>query len=623
MHGEIDKCDSINFMLASDFELINLAATLADPQPMPESSDDGLDPNEFLSQSHTFHGLDTTSRNHTVSPIPIENLDMTPTFLNSDLFVNPNRLSDSGALADSVTADSFHFVSADSMYRNTHSRMSSTGESPLEHLQTQNDALNGDMRKLIRGLASTLTSGDDCTDIRESLVRGFALLSENRYLLHEIYNKELAFVNALLANFENWDRRRSKVLRRIQSIKSEGNKHGKKLAGLLNKRSGIDDEIRQLESRIAVLRANRSAINKEIDETSSVLESKSAKYVNLFREFEKQGRDAISEYLYSSGLPRNHLEVLLKSEPVDATFSYVLDDNESDSTLRHGIQPERKEPEDPKLTSSNMQIQPLIIPEDAPQQDSRKSQPDEESAYAIGYARGSQQLEKLRKGLNNIVTQVFPPVKNGKPPSNVDDHQNTITEKIDLVPIIELLTHKLDALAKLTVTSSKMSAEYHDNNIILKDIYRSLNANERAIVALLSTQNPSLDEIVALLSKSFTEVRAQLEQQIEHSRSRPSELKSNYLTVILHHELTAIARAIRELTHDSSFEAQVPLLGNSLDSSMLDSRLESRPTNFASGITSAGYFPSTLPTTSHASTSVYKVRHNSPFASSAKGLKIE
>lgn len=614
-------------MLASGFELINLAATLAEPQPVPESSDDGLDPNEFLSQSH-FHDLAKTSRNHTASPIPIDNLDLTTTFLNSDLFVNPSKLADSDALVESVTADSFHFVSADSMYRNTHFRLSSTGESPLEHLQTQNDSLNGDMRKLIRLLKSTLTSGDDCTEIRESLVSELALLSENRYLLHEIYNKELAFVNALLANFENWDRRRSKVLRRIQSIKSEGNKHGKKLAGLLNKRSAIDDEIRQLESRIEILRANRGALNKEIDETSSVLESKSAKYVNLFRDLESQGRDAISEYLYSSGLPRNHLEMLLKSEPVEATFSYVLDVQESDNTISHVRHPDpwpkEHKPEETKLTASNMQMQPLIIPEEEHHQDPGVPQPEEESAYAIGYAKGSQQLQKLRKGLNHIVTQVFPPVKIGhRPPSNVDDQQNTITEKIDLVPIIELLSHKLDALSKLTVTSSTMSAVYHDHNVILKDIYRGINANERAIVALLSTSNPPLDEIVALLSKSYTELKALLEQQFEQSRSKSSEITSNYLTVVLHHELTAVAHALSELTHDSSLEGEVPLLGSSVNASMLDSRLESR--SFNAGITSAGYLPPSVPTTftSHAIPSVYKVRQNSPFASSAKGLKNE
>lgn len=612
-------------MLASGFELINLAATLAEPQPAPESSDDALDPNDFLSQSH-FHNLRLP--NNSASPIPIENLDLTTTFLNSDLFANPSRLSDSDALVESVTADSFHFVSADSMYRNTHLRLS-TGESPLEHLQTQNDSLSGDIRKLIRLLESTLTSGDDCTEIRESLVNGFALLSENRYLLHEIYNKELAFVNALLANFENWDRRRSKVLRRIQSIKSEGNKHGKKLAGLLNKRSAIDDEIRQLESRIEILRANRGAVNKEIDETSSVLESKSAKYVNLFRDLEAQGRDAISEYLYSSGLPRNHLEMLLKSEPVDATFSYVLDIQESDNTISHvrpDAKPEELKPEETKLTASNMQVQPLIIPEDDQHQDPGVPQPEEESAYAIGYAKGSQQLEKLRKGLNHFVTHVFPPAKNvPRPSSNVDDQQNTITEKIDLVPIIELLSHKLDALSKLTVDSSTMSAVYHDHNVILKDMYRGINANERAIVALLSTPNPPLDEIVALLSKSYTELKALLEQQIEQSRSKPSELTSKYLTVILHHELTAVAHALSELTHDSSIEGEVPLLGSSVNASMLNSRLESRTSNFNAGITSSGYLPPSVPTTftSHATPSVYKVRQNSPFASTAKGLKNE
>lgn len=616
-------------MLASGFELINLAATLAEPQ-MPESSDDGLDPNEFLSQSHVPLA---PPRANTISPIPIENIDMTPKFLNSELFTNPNMLSESDVLVESINVDSFHFVSADSMYRNTHSRMSSTGESPLEHLQSRNQALNNEMRNRLRVLESTLANGEDCTEIRESLTNGLALLSENKYLLHEIYNKELAFVNALLVNFENWDRNRSRVLRRIQAIKSEGNRHGKKLAGLLNKQTAIDDEIQQLESRIEVLRANRGAITKEIDETSSILESKSAKYVNIFRDLERQGRDAISEYLYSSGIPKNNLEILLKSEPVEATFSYIHDNQRSDNTINiasdtRGIEHPKAantQSEEPKITASTMGIQPLIISGDEPEVDPGVPQVEEESAYAMGYARGSQRLEKLRKGISNIVTHVFPPVQNGhKSAKNVDDQLNVITEKIDLVPIIELLSHKSDALSKLTVDFSKLAAEYHDQNVILKDIYRSLGSNERTIISLLSNTSPSPEDLVSLLSKSYSELKKVLERQLE-SRVRSSGPKNKYLITILHLELTAVAKAMSELSQNSSYELQVPLLGSSVDSSMLDSRAEFR-NNFAiSGITSAGYRPPTHSTTftSHASPTVYKVRQDSPFASSSKGLKNE
>lgn len=625
-------------MMASGFELINLAATVAEPPVLasiPESSDDGLDPNEFLSQSNTFEPVLPGSRNHTVSPIAIERLELTPTILNSEFIANLSRLSDSDAMLGSVIADSFHFISADSMYRYTHDSITSTGESPLKYLQAQNDSLHSNMRKSIKALSSTLQQGDDCTNIRSALTNVLDLLSENFYLLHEIYNKELSFVNALLKNFETWDRRRSKVLRRIQSIKSEDNKHGTKLAGLLNKRSAIDDEINQLESRIAILKENRGVINKEIEESSSVLESKSAKYVNLFRDLERQGKEAISEYLYSSGLPEQHLEVLLKSEPVEATFSYAMQTTSPSKkkvpNIKSSSLPDTK-PSDSaitttesqnndKLTASTMGMPALELLEEDP----GVPQSEEETAYAKGYAKGTEQLEKLRRGLNNFVTHVFPRVEEGpkRTVKIVDDALNTITEKIDLVPITELLSHKMEALSSLTFKTSKLSAEYHDQSEILKNAYRSLESNERTLVNLLSESLPSTDELVRLLMVSYAELKRLLQSQIDQQISRPSDAKTNYLSVVFHHELTAVAHAISALTQQPSFEEEVPQLDNSvLEASSLGSRIDPR-INYK--ITATGYHPPSIPTTFNSTTSPsgYNASLNSPFTSSSKGVKNE
>lgn len=609
--------------MESGFELINLAATVADPPAVPESSDDGLDPTDFLSQSHDFANVAPASRPHTISPHLPESLDLTPTLLVNDVLGNTTRLSDSGFLNNSLVADSFHFVSADSIYRTTHGTIGNSGESPLEYLQKRNESLGASMKKAIRQLNVTLQNGDDCANLRLALVSKLALLSENCYLLHEIYTREQTFVNSLLLQFESWDRRRSKVLRKVQSIKSQENKHGTKLADLLDKRAAIDVEIDLLERCIAILKENRGVVGREIDETSSILESKSAKYVNHFRELERQGREAISEYLYLSGLPEKHLEVLLKSEPVNAAFSYTS----LETSLPRRV-PSRKEIEtttddrtrEPpvKLTPSSMGVQPLEVP-----QDFAVAQPEEESPYAKGFAKGTEQLEKLRKTLNEVVTQVFPPAKTGprRVATKVDDEHNTITQKIDLVPITELLTHKLEAISKLIFVTSKLSAEYHDQSVTLKDMYMDLDSNERALVTLLSEMPPSTDGMLKVLERSFSELSTMLQNQTDQLATKPPDVKVTYLAVVLHYELKAVARAISDLTHDPKIELEVPELESSiLKGSVLRSEPDPR-TSFK--ITSAGFRPTPTSTVSSQFSSAQRAGRVSPYALSSKGMKNE
>lgn len=618
--------------MESGFELINLAATIA--EPIPESSDDGLDPNEFLLQSHELH--DTTARNRTVTP---EN-DLTPTLLASDL-LGRSKMSESEFLGQSM-ADSFHFVSADSIYRTTYGIGHGSHESPLEHLQKRNDTLTASTKRQIKLLNSTLESGNDCGHVRAGLMSKLGLLLENCYLLHEVYTKEQNFVESLLAQFESWDRRRSRVLRKIQLIKSQDNKHGTKLAGLLNKRLAIDDEIDQLESRILVLRENRGAVNREIEETSSILESKLAKYVNHFRELERQGREAISEYLYLSGLPEKHLEVLLKSEPVEAAFSYnsaVGQANKESvrgtrSVLdKRGISNSEKsespgKEQNGKLTASTMGVQPLIIPEDHPQVNQNyvhghslgNGQGNGKTPFDRGYAKGSEQFERLRKTFSEVITQVFPP-RAERRIARVDDHNNTITEKIDLVPITELLMHKLEAISKILTATSKLSAEYHDQGVLLKDIYKELDANEKQLVSLLSEVSVSTNDMLKVLEKSFQFLKSAFENQIDSLATKQPDLKITYLAVILHHEMSAVARAIGELTHDLNFEQEVPDLELSiLESSSFRSGPDSRT---AFKITSHGFRPTPTPTVSSQLSSAQRAGRTSPYTPTSKSTKNE
>lgn len=582
------------------FESINLASTAEVSLPpslraIPESSDDGLDPNDFLSQSH--HKVpDKESRNQTVSPIAIERLDLTPTVLTGDLFLNPARLSESQDMYGSLIADSFHFLSAESMYR----QRNVTTESPLEFLQTKHDSLHAEMKKHLRLHKDYLAEGHDCTQIRSIVSVGFDRLSENSYLLNEEYSRELLFAESLLGNFEKWDKKRSKVLRRVQSIKSEDNKYGLKLAGLLNKRSDIDAEIEDLEARIVALKNSRSAISSEISETSSVLESKSAKYVNLFRDLEKQGRNAISDYLYFTGLPEQDLLMLLRSEPVEAAFAYR-------STI---LEPEKAAQKDEivpdVLTANEMGVQALELPEEA-----TAVAPD--SAYSKGYERGTKQIEKVKKGLHSLVHAVFTEQEiRLKEVPQVDDILNTITEQIDIVPVVELLSYKVEALEDLVLKTSRMSANFHDQGVVWKDTIKMLESKEALLFKQLSEPQPLTDIVTDTLKSSLDLLKSVFEKRL------PISGAGDFLSVLLHREMKAVAGALQQLTKESGYLDSLPHLEKSLEFSSV---LGSKPGKLSTRITATGYKPQAPITTS--APTILKFAKRSLYTASEKGVKKE
>lgn len=581
------------------FESISLASTVPLPLPIPESSDDGLDPNEFLSNHKGKVAPVAKSRNQTASPITIERLDVTPTLLTADLFLNPSRLSDSQDFPSMI--DSFHFTNTESMYKLTQK------ESPLEYLQTNLDSLQSELRKKIRLHKTALENGDDCLRVRIEISTTFDRLSENCYLLNEIYSRELAFTESLLNNFEKWDRKRTKVLRRIQSIKSEDNKYGLKLAGLLNTRAGIDNEISDLEAKIEALKSTRTAVTNEISETSSVLESKSAKYVNIFRDLEQQGRGAISDYLYSSGLPEKDLEMLLRTEEVEAVFVYKADTLAEDKPA-----PVNKKPV-PTVAKSTVDN---VLPPDANSMGIQALEvPDEElvitpvSAYEKGYARGTEQLELVKKGLNQLVHAVFDTSKRTSS-SRVDDILNTITEKIDLVPIVELMSYKMEAVEDMILKSSRMSASFHDQSVVWKDTTTVLESNESLLFRLLSEATPPTAGVVDTLKLSLMHLQSSFEK---HKSSK-------YLGILLHQECKAVAGALEQLTHDSSYLDSLPdiesmSLEMSIHGKIGGSKLNTR-------ITSTGYNPAIFAPLLQAKAILPTVK-KSRYVTTSKGVKKE
>lgn len=593
-------------MLPSGFELINLGELL---EPLthlapPESSDDGLDPHDFLSQS--LDSLSTGIRANTVSPSAVERLELTPTRLAE---ISASKLGWKTTPQDSVMSnmgdslgDSVFFRGVAFSGRRT---KGSDGfeQQPREFLQARQDALVTELRRHIHEHLELLSEGDDCTHIRAVLASDFDQLSETCLLLNEVSLREKEIAEELLADFSRWDKRREKVLQRVRAIKSENSKYGTKLAGLLRKKSLVESEIDQLEERIAALKAQKAAITKEIGETSSVLESKSAKYVHRFRELERKGRDVISDYLTFSGVPLQDLSLFLRSEKVDATFS-LLDEKNTTNNATYNFS--KSHPATNNLRDTNgaqnpvnghpMGVQPLEIPTATNFDGTPNTVSLANSPYKLGYSRGAQSLERLKSGINGFVHNFVLPPKQPASKENVDDLLNTITEKINLLPTLELLKHKVEALEDLSLKSSRLSAFYNDQSIAWKSTCKTLSSQEGLVMSILNSSEPRTEELIERLKIAYSLIEEDL-QKANNTHVSAATSKANWLGIIIHQELTALATAIDELTGNNDFVKHLP----SVDRSITDlATTKINNDRLSMRITSAGYHPSTAPTTAPA-----------------------
>lgn len=576
---------------AEDFESINLASVAIDTKPLsllsvvPESSDDGLDPNDFLTQNQTEipQASEYLDKNVTDGTVPGD--DRSASQLTSNLYES--------TLRDSMSPSVFR--ADDLLSYDTESGWQTRQEFELllRFLLDKLESLKKEMKWDMLLHKQFLSEGSDCKQIRETIGDRFLQMSENYYALNEIYNKESTMLRGFLQHLEKWDSKRSKILNRVKSIKSEGHNFGVKLADLLRKRNDIDDEIEDLENRLRILRENKVAVESEIDEASSVLESKSAKYVNLFRELEKQGEGVITGFLLSSGLPQNDLQVLLRRHPVEAAFKYKTPEPKlapADATtfpprLTKNSVPEIKKPEPQSQPQSNVigaqafEVNEEELPNFA-----------EKTAYEEGYEKGNEQLAKFKERVSTIIEAIIRPQEQPRSQQkNVDDRLNTITEMIDLIPIVELLSHRIGAFEDLRVVSSKLSAQLHHDGESWRSIALTLSGKEEKLLEILSHSTPLAKEVKETLISSFEAMKRLHEEQ---TRTQTTDGLHRYLSILVHRELKAIASTLESMG-DTNYLSRVSSLESSIDEDMLSLETPTRPLRKFK-MTNQGYKPAAV-----------------------------
>lgn len=576
---------------AEDYESINLASMIVEAPPLtllstvPESSDDGLDPHEFLTHNQTEGVSNDTVNpedNNTDTSVN-DKFDRSNSMLASHLYESTLKGSISSA---ALPADDLLFLDTESGWQSRQQR-----ELLLRFLLNRHDSLKEEMHRDMKIHHDFIAQGSDCKQVREIIGDRFLQMSENSFALNEIYEQENTLLRSFLNHLESWDLKRARVLNRVKSIKSDKHSFGHKLAGLLQKRNDIDSEIKDLEDRLAVLRDNRAVVNAEIDEASSVLESKSAKYVNLFRELEKHGENVISGFLVSSGLPQNDLQVLLKRKNVETAFKYELKNN---------LPPASKQTRSPAYTPKNQSVSPnksvTIEPQSMgahsfepqsmgaqafePQSmgaqafevnDDELPDYSEKTAYEKGFQRGNEQLHKVKETLASYVNSFI----NGKSEVKqvqkaIDDELNTITSKIDLDPIITFLSHRIKALEDLAVESSRRSAELHQDGESWRAVTQILNSREARLLEVVSQSTEMTSEVKELLSSNFHTLRQAIN---DINKSDRKVARSKYLKILLHREAKAIASTLDTIDKDFNYSSKI----SSIESSFTDDLSDTEP----------------------------------------------
>ena len=443
-------------------------------------------------------------------------------------------------------------------------------DSPLQFLQQQHNQLLSSLQTAIKSHDRALNKGSSkLNHIRNHISRLFGQISENQYALNELYIKEAGYNETMLAKFKAWDGKRNKILNKIKLVKSDSNNYGVKLTSLLDESSAIDEEIDELEIKLQSLKAKKLTLNSEIQHTSSVLESRTSKYVKSFQELDKNGEMAIVNHLRLNGLSDEKVNTLVHKTKVNVSFgdNYKLRSRSSERVEKTSpntpqtsqtslkLTPSKSSVKSPKLPTMGMQA--YEVPTETPTQPhtqpptqpptQQPSQPPH-SPYDKGYYKGHRQSEKVKQTITRMIDNYMNPSPYAPPLVKVDDETNTITQKIDLDPILTFLVHQVDAYKEMIRRTGEETTQFHNYFTIWKDICTLLMSQEQDLLTSLSqSKDPEdfiLNNILGVLNNIYTIVNNQTSKG------------NTPLILVINDELTALLTGLSMLKTDHSDKIQ-------------------------------------------------------------------
>lgn len=508
---------------------------------LADQSHESSESNQFSDESNHF----IESFSHSTVPNTIQTTSpydlspsLTPIVLDSYVLNSPMLESSFVGLTSDLKGSMLQFPKPPNIDH--------TGDNMVEFMLKKCQKLQEELAYNANAQNVYINEGSDKLDkTRVRILKNLAKLSESYYALHELYQREKEYVSATYNSFNLWDKKRSKLLDKISSVKSTQNKYGKKLAGLLDDSHAVDNEISELENRLRSLRNKKLVLNAEINTTASVLESKTSKHVAMFRNLDDMGYEALTVFLNELGIPEDQIDNVIDFSPVDVTFM-----NKYRATSKIALASVHSNDTITKESAATpMGIQPYSAPEEETQIDLTSLSP-----FAKGFAKGSKSSKKLRDQIFAIIQNYLSSEKRSHeqqqspsiPKTNeiqVDDDQNTISTKLNLEPILRLLSHKKRALDDLDLDASKKAANFHQCDNAWSDLQQVLAQQERKLLSYLEASTNMQSEgvkntTVSIIEASINQIQSNLERN--NFKAFDPTLK---LAIV--HEIRALIAAIK------------------------------------------------------------------------------
>ncbi|KAI5968389.1 hypothetical protein CANMA_002380 [Candida margitis] len=403
-------------------------------------------------------------------------------------------------------------------------------DEPIQHLSGRIKALEGKLIEHSQVYSTLLREGDsNVAEMRSVILQIFHQLSECYFSLNELYSKDMSYTKSVNTYFDAWNLKHDRVLSKIKREKSERSTHGAKLSRLLNESTALDDDIDELQQRVAVLQKKKLVLNKEIEDTTSVLESKTATYGENLRYLEQNGREILQDYLHYNGLPESDFTTLLKEQTIDLSFSMpkrstfdVATNFEHPHSNMPRLQPNANTTPISSVGNGGSigmkPYEPPLVPS-SPTLPSQKPLPlhDESlmnhghgpTAFEKGYAIGAQNSKLLKSQVQSFLHNVVSHVPKKSEVSQLKHLNRTVTTTLDVEPITTFLRLRVDALSDLVISTSKKAAYYHDCDKQWSQIQRIISLQEEQLERIL--KESKADEDITPVINALNQTRAQLE----------------------------------------------------------------------------------------------------------------
>ncbi|KAF8001923.1 hypothetical protein HF325_002888 [Metschnikowia pulcherrima] len=206
-----------------------------------------------------------------------------------------------------------------------------------------------------------------------------------------------------------------------------------------------------------------------------------------------------------------------------------------------------------------MGAQPFELPSEELQNNQARDSKKDSSAYNRGFAKGSEQLNAVKNKLSHLLLRVVPlPQKSSKDSAafkHLSDSLNTITQKLDLRPVLDMLVLKRAALEDLVLQTARTAEKYHKIGLKWSELSHTLETKEELLLQLLS-QSLNMTEAERVLQQIYTYLRATLEE-ISNQSYPQTENKEDYLRLLISQELLTAAIALDQISNQDSHVSAV------------------------------------------------------------------